>query len=90
MQERRADHILAGSDYPAKSATLTIPAGQSSATFTIPVINDALIESTETVILSLSEPGGAALASPTSTTLSIVDNDLSTTYKIYLPIVSRH
>jgi uncharacterized repeat protein (TIGR01451 family) len=76
---------LAGSDYTAEQGTLTIPAGQSSATFTIPIINDALNESTETIILSLSEPRGAALGSPASVTLSITDNDVRKTYKLYFP-----
>jgi hypothetical protein len=76
----------AGSDYTAQTATLTIPAGQTSASFTIPIINDALGESAETIVLSLSGPNGAALGSPASATLSIIDDDLR---RIYLPFLRR-
>jgi uncharacterized repeat protein (TIGR01451 family) len=76
----------AGSDYTAQTATLTIPAGQTSASFTIPIINDALSEPAETILLSLSGPSGAALGSPASATLSIIDDDM---HRIYLPFLRR-
>src|SRR5204862_2772236 len=42
----------AGSDYTALSGTVTIPIGQASATITVPVLDDALVEGSETVIAS--------------------------------------
>jgi len=52
-------------------------AGQvlTSKTFTVIIINDTLDEPTETVLLALSNPGKAALGTPSSATLSVVDND---------------
>src|SRR5437773_1410620 len=66
----------AGSDYTAKSGTLSFAAGQTSKTFTIPIINDTLHESDETVNLTLSNPtGGATLGTPDTAVLTIIHND---------------
>jgi parallel beta-helix repeat protein len=71
---------IAGSDYTAASGTLNFAAGDTSKTFTIAVINDALIESDETVTLSLSTPtAGAMLGTPNTSTLTIVSDDLPDT-----------
>src|SRR5205814_1018619 len=65
-----------GLDYEEAEGTLTIAAGQTSASFAVAVIDDSLIEPTETVYLTLSDPVGASLGTPGSATLSILDNDL--------------
>lgn len=64
-----------GSDYTAVNGIVTIPAGQTSATFTVLLQDDALDEADETVILTLSNPVGAVLGATTTTTLTLVDND---------------
>ena len=66
----------AGSDYTAASGTLEFAAGQVANTFAVPILDDLLAESDETINLALSSPtGGAALGLVTSAVLSIVDND---------------
>jgi len=66
----------AGSDYTAKSGTLTFAAGVTSKTFAIPIVKDTLDESDETVNLTLSNPtGGATLGTPDTAVLTIIDND---------------
>ena len=42
-----------GSDYTALSGSVTILAGATSATITVPVLDDALVEGTETVVVTL-------------------------------------
>jgi hypothetical protein len=67
----------AGQDYTAVNQVVTFAAGQTSATVTVPILGDALVEGNETVFLALSDPGGGAtLGSQASAVLTIVDNDV--------------
>ena len=67
----------AGSDYSTTNGTLTFAAGQTNQTLTVPILNDGLVESTETFTVTLSNPTGegAVLGTPTTATVSITDND---------------
>jgi len=68
-------NISAG-DYSLSSAVLTILDGQTTGTATFTVLDDALIEGTETALLSLSNPSaGLLLGSTTSQAIAIADND---------------
>ncbi|MCX6046433.1 MAG: hypothetical protein NT075_15115, partial [Chloroflexi bacterium] len=69
----------AGSDYTATSGTLTIPAGALTSTFTIPILDDAATETTEKILVYLSNPMVAVLGAPASATVSISDNDATPT-----------
>jgi len=64
----------AGSDFTATSGTLAFAPGVSSQTFSVPIIYDPTDEPMETVTLTLSNPVGAALGTPVSATLMIVDS----------------
>ncbi|MCR9257270.1 MAG: hypothetical protein NXI16_14375 [Alphaproteobacteria bacterium] len=67
-----------GADFDATARTATIPAGQSSVSFTVPVNGDILIENDETFSVSLSSLSNAQFengADTISTTATIVEND---------------
>ena len=65
----------AGLDYLTATGTLTFDPGQTSKTFNVTITNDTLDEVDETVKLSLSDLVNVTLASPSSATLTIEDND---------------
>jgi ELWxxDGT repeat protein len=52
----------AGSDYQAKSGTLTFAPGQTTQTVTVLVVGNRLPESSETFLVNLSSPTGATIA----------------------------
>ena len=66
----------AGSDFAARSGTLRFAAGQTSARFSLPVLDDAAVERPETVLLTLRSPqGGAVLGTPNAAALVIRASD---------------
>ncbi|TWV94342.1 Calx-beta domain-containing protein [Chitinophaga pinensis] len=83
-----AGTATAGADYTTLGTTVIIPAGQNSATLTIPVLDDQVIESTETVIVTVTGgtgiSTGAFTASTTNATASIniSDDDNTVTNRI--------
>ena len=73
-----AGTATAGSDFTAGSGTLNWADGDSSnKSFSVPIVNDSVVEGNETINLALSSPtGGAVLdAARKSATLTILDND---------------
>lgn len=71
----------AGSDYTTMSGTLTFVDGDAATkSITVPILDDVSVEDDETVILTLSRPGGGAtLGSPSTAVITIVDNDAAAT-----------
>jgi parallel beta-helix repeat protein len=68
----------AGSDYTAASGTLSFAAGETSKTFAVTLLNDAVTESDEALTLTLSNPtGGATLANPLTATVTITNDDVA-------------
>lgn len=68
---------LAGTDYVTKSATATIPAGQTCVTVTFNIVDDTATEPTEVFHVYLSNPTGATIADLEGL-VTIVDNDTTT------------
>ncbi|HWS85406.1 MAG TPA: DUF4394 domain-containing protein [Pyrinomonadaceae bacterium] len=65
-----------GQDYTPVTGTLTFGPGETTQTFAVPILEDALVESTEQFNVILSGPvGGAALGTPSTAGVTIVDND---------------
>ena len=64
----------AGSDYTARSGTLTFAAGETTKTVTVPITGDTAVEANETFTISLAGASGATIADG-SATGTIVNND---------------
>src|SRR5690606_25776984 len=67
-----------GDDYTALSGTVTIPANGSSVTFPVPVLNDTIAETDETVIVQLSGVTATmpfTVGTPDTDTVIIDDDD---------------
>ncbi|WP_298514041.1 Calx-beta domain-containing protein [uncultured Kordia sp.] len=72
-------------DYTATVQSLTIPAGQLSVDFTVPILDDANYEQTEEFTVSVDIVSGNLLNPPgvaISAAVIIVDNEISNTFSI--------
>ncbi|MEM8502625.1 MAG: DUF4347 domain-containing protein [Cyanobacteria bacterium P01_D01_bin.1] len=67
---------IAGEDYTEISGTLTFSENQIFQTITVPILDDRRVESSETLTVTLSDPSGAVLGTQTTSTITILDNDL--------------
>jgi hypothetical protein len=79
---------LAGSDYTALTQTLTIPAGQTSATFTVKVAQDSSFEPDENFTVQLSDVTNATVTDGTGLG-TITNDDVKPTLKISDVIVDE-
>lgn len=69
--------ITAG-DYTLSASQITILTGTSSGQITFTVVDDALIEGTETAIVTISNPStGVTIGAPSSANITITDNDVT-------------
>lgn len=66
-----------GDDYDVPSEVLVIPRGATAGVYTIEILNDAVVESLETIDLQLEAvlSGHATIGTPAGMVLSIVDDD---------------
>jgi hypothetical protein len=81
-----AGHASQASDYQIAVGTLTFAPGETSKTFSVLVVDDSLVEGSETIGLALSNATGSnvSLGSPNTAEVTIVDNDsVSTTVNPY-------
>ena len=68
-------NAINGTDYNTVSSTVNIPAGSSSADIVITPVDDTAVEGTEDVILTIAGSADYDIGSPSSATVTIVDND---------------
>ncbi len=62
-------------DYATTVGRLQFAIGETSKTFIIPIVDDALVESPEVLNVILSAPVGATLGTPNTATITISNND---------------
>jgi hypothetical protein len=77
VAEVGAGKATSGVDYGPASGTLNWADGDTATkSFSVSIVNDALVEGSETFIANLSAPtGGATLGAPSTTTVTITDDD---------------
>lgn len=66
-----------GTDYATLAGTVSIPAGQTTATITVTPTDDSSVESSETLMATLQAGTGYEVATPSNATITIADNDSS-------------
>ena len=62
-------------DYATAGGTLRFAAGEPSKTIVLSIVNDALVEGSETLTITLTNATGTTLGSPSVVTITITDND---------------
>ena len=72
----------AGDDYATTSGTLTIAAGATFGTFSVPIISDTTDEENETATITLSNATNATISDSTAT-LTITDDDVAPTLSFF-------
>jgi len=65
-------------DYTVTIGTLSFAAGETSKSFSVPIIDDSYAEGNETFRVSLNTPQGASLGILSTATVMIVDNETTT------------
>jgi FG-GAP-like repeat/Calx-beta domain/von Willebrand factor type A domain len=74
-----------GVDYTALAPTATFAVGSATSTVTVATIDDAIVEPTETIGLSLATGASYTLGTTTAATINLTDNDVA---PIVLPSVT--
>lgn len=67
--------LNSSTDYLLATGTVSIAAGQTSATFSVYIVDDVVAEGSETLAISLSNAQGGLLGSTSTHTMTITDND---------------
>jgi len=65
----------AGSDYATLSGSVNIPSGATTATIVVTPVDDTLVESNETVVVTLSSNSAYTVAAPSAGTVTISSNE---------------
>ncbi len=66
-----------GSDFNDSTVTVAIPNGSSSGTLTVPVIDDSIVEESETITTTIESANSYSVVSPTSASRTLSSNDLA-------------
>lgn len=66
---------VAGQDFSAQTGTLNFAAGQTTASISVPITDDANPESSEAFTVVLQNPSAGAILGTSSTIVNIADND---------------
>ena len=78
-----AGTAIATSDYTARSrVAVTVPAGDTTATVSVPILADDVYEADEFFFVDLSDPTVAELSSDTRAVITIVDDDAPPTLSV--------
>lgn len=65
---------VVGVDYAALPATLDIPAGSTSGSISVTIINEGLIEPSKTIVITMDDPGTADLGTITEQEITITND----------------
>jgi uncharacterized repeat protein (TIGR01451 family) len=65
-------------DYSASFGTVTFGPGETVKTIFVPLVDDSYADGNETFTITLSNPAGAVLGSPSVATITIADNETTT------------
>jgi hypothetical protein len=76
-----------GRDYTGISGVLTFDPGQTSKTFSIPILSDPELDVGETFTVTLSDPVNVGLVAPSSASVTITDG--RPIYSVYVSLVRR-
>ncbi len=66
-------------DFNTAGGTLRFAAGETSKNITLSIVDDGYVEGNETLTVTLSNPSGTSLGTPSTATVTIVDNDANAT-----------
>ncbi|MDX1976803.1 MAG: Calx-beta domain-containing protein [Pseudanabaenaceae cyanobacterium bins.68] len=72
----------AGQDYTDVTGTFTIPAGSTTRTINVPILDDRIDEPNQSFFASISNPGNADLSGLIGLTVTITDNDAAPVIQI--------
>lgn len=64
-----------GSDHTLEAGDITIPAGESSAVLSFSIVDDAIPEENETIVISMGTPENATKGTSTTMVITIIEND---------------
>jgi len=76
-------------DYETTLGTLRFAAGDTSKQILVPIIDDSYAEGTENFSITLSNPTGITLGSPSTVTVTITDNEITTGMNPIDPVTPR-